>query len=62
MRTYLCITHGDFNQRNLLVDSNDHVWMLDFQETGEGHILRDLAMLDSVIRFQLLSAKEAKLS
>jgi len=62
MRTYTCITHGDFNQRNLLVDSNDHVWMLDFQETGEGHILRDLARLDSVIRFQLLAAQEAKLS
>ncbi len=61
MTTYICITHGDFNQRNLLVDSTGHVWMLNFQGTGEGHILRDVAMLDSVIRFQLLTAEEATL-
>jgi hypothetical protein len=59
--TYLCITHGDFNQRNLLVDSNGHAWMIDFQETSQSHILRDVAMLDSVIRFQLLTAEEATL-
>jgi len=58
---YLCITHGDFNQHNLLVDSTEHVWMIDFQGTGQGHILRDVAMLDSVVRFQLLPAKEATL-
>ncbi|MFL5624110.1 MAG: response regulator [Ktedonobacteraceae bacterium] len=59
--TYLCITHGDFNPHNLLVDSTGHVWMIDFQETGQGHILRDIAILDSVIRFQLLTAEEATL-
>jgi CheY-like chemotaxis protein len=59
--TYSCVTHGDFNQHNLLVDSTRHVWMIDFQETGENHILRDFAMLDSTIRFQLLGAEEAAL-
>ena len=59
--TYLCTTHGDFNQHNLLVDSTGHVWMIDFQGTGQSHILRDVAMLDSVIRFQLLSEEEATL-
>jgi len=58
---YLRITHGDFKQHNLLVDSTEHVWMIDFQGTGQGHILRDVAMLDSVVRFQLLPAKEATL-
>jgi CheY-like chemotaxis protein len=59
--TYRCITHGDFNQHNLLVDSNGHVWMIDFQGTGHSHILCDVAMLDSVVRFQLLRLEEATL-
>src|SRR5205085_9399747 len=59
--TYLCITHGDFNQHNLLVDNTGHMWMIDFQQTGQSHILRDVAMLDSVVRFQLLTEEEATL-
>ncbi len=59
--SYRCITHGDFNQRNLLVDSNRQVWMIDFQGTGPGHILRDVATLDSTVRFQLLAPREATL-
>jgi CheY-like chemotaxis protein len=59
--TYLCITHGDFNPRNLLVDSTGHMWMIDFQQTGQSHILRDVAILDSIVRFQLLTEEEATL-
>ena len=59
--TYVCTTHGDFNQHNLLVDNSGHVWLIDFQSTKQGHILRDAAMLDSVVRFQLLAAEEATL-
>jgi CheY-like chemotaxis protein len=59
--TYTCITHGDFNQHNLLVDSNGHTWLIDFQATGQGHILRDVAQLDSEIRFFLLTPQEATL-
>jgi CheY-like chemotaxis protein len=57
--TYRCITHGDFNPHNLLVDSTGHMWMIDFQQTGQSHILRDVAVLDSIVRFQLLKAEEA---
>jgi CheY-like chemotaxis protein len=59
--TYRCITHGDFHQRNLLVDDSGWVWMIDFGYTGESHILRDVAMLDSAMRFQLLAPQEATL-
>jgi CheY-like chemotaxis protein len=59
--TYECITHGDFNQHNILVDKTGHVWLIDFLRTGPGHILRDAAQLDSVVRFQLLVAEEASL-
>ena|SRR2546421_1068051 len=59
--TYVCTTHGDFNQHNLLVDSTGHVWLIDFQGTGQSHILRDVSMLDSAVRFQLLASEEATL-
>jgi len=59
--TYICTTHGDFNQRNLLVDKTGHTWLIDFQATGQGHILRDFAQLDSEIRFFLLAPEEATL-
>jgi CheY-like chemotaxis protein len=59
--TYLCTTHGDFNPYNLLVDNTGYMWLIDFQETGKSHFLRDVAMLDSTVRFQLLNTEEATL-
>lgn len=59
--TYTCITHGDFNQHNILIDGSGHSWLIDFQATNPGHVLRDIAQLDSEIRFVLLSAHEATL-
>ncbi len=59
--TYTCTTHGDFNPHNLLVDNNGDIWLIDFQGTGPSHILRDVAMLDSAIRFQLLAEDDATL-
>lgn len=59
--TYICTTHGDFNQHNLLVDKTGHMWLIDFQRTGPGHILRDIAKLDAEVLFHLLTAEEATL-
>ena len=59
--TYTCITHGDFNQNNILVDSSGHGWLIDFQETEPGHIFRDAITLDTEIRCQLLRANDATL-
>lgn len=59
--TYKAITHGDLNQRNILVDHLGYPWLIDFQSTGPGHILRDVATLDAVTRFQLLAASQATL-
>jgi Ternary complex associated domain 9 len=43
------------------LDRNGYTYLIDFEGTGLGHILRDVAMLDCVIRFQLLSAEDATL-
>jgi CheY-like chemotaxis protein len=59
--TYVCTTHGDFNPHNLLVDETGHIWLIDFQSTGQSHIFRDIAMLDTALRFQLLSDKDASI-
>lgn len=59
--TYTAITHGDLNQRNILVDHLNYPWLIDFQSTGRGHILRDVATLDAAIRFQLLATHQATL-
>jgi CheY-like chemotaxis protein len=51
------ITHGDLHGDNLFVDG-EHAWAIDFERTGPGHILRDLAELevDIVTRIVLLPA------
>jgi CheY-like chemotaxis protein len=59
--TYICSTHGDLNEHNILVDYAEHTWLIDFLFTGPGHILRDVVKLDSVVRFQLLLEGEATL-
>ncbi|HEV3077576.1 MAG TPA: response regulator [Thermoanaerobaculia bacterium] len=59
--TYACITHGDLNAENIFVDEAGSTWLIDFANTGPGHILRDFALLDVSIRVLLLAAGEAKL-
>lgn len=60
--TYVCITHGDLNESNILIDQLGRTWLIDFRDTGEAHILRDVAKLDAVIRFELLTPEEATLA
>ena len=59
--TYVCTTHGDFNQHNILVDNTGNMWLIDFSRTGRGHILRDVAGRNSMVRFQLLATEAATL-
>ncbi|MFN0087532.1 MAG: response regulator [Blastocatellia bacterium] len=59
--TYVCTTHGDLNENNILVDELRHAWLIDFRRTGSGHILRDVAELDTIIRIQLLNHEDASL-
>jgi CheY-like chemotaxis protein len=58
---YTCITHGDLNGGNILVDPEGKTWLIDFLRTGEGHVLRDHAFLDLFTRCALLGPDEATL-
>jgi CheY-like chemotaxis protein len=48
-----CFTHGDLHEGNILVDSHNQTWLIDFYHTGLGHPVRDFAMLESAIKFSL---------
>ncbi len=43
--------HGDLNGRNIILDSRDNVWLIDFFHTHRGHILRDLIKLENDLLF-----------
>jgi CheY-like chemotaxis protein len=60
--TYTCITHGDFHHQNIFVDEVGQSWLIDFQATGPGHYLRDIAQLEIEVRLSLLTTNEATLA
>ena len=60
--TFICTTHGDFNSHNILLDDHGNSWLIDFLRTGQGHILRDVAELDTVVRFELVAEADATLA
>ncbi|MCB1166865.1 MAG: isochorismatase family protein, partial [Leptospiraceae bacterium] len=43
--------HGDLNGRNIILDSRDNVWLIDFFHTHRGHVIRDLVKLENDILF-----------
>lgn len=59
--TYECTVHGDLSRYNIFIDQTGFSWLIDFYSTGRSHILRDVATLDVVVRFQLLDSHEATL-
>lgn len=51
--TKLAVVHGDLNGRNILIDSNDNVCLIDFAKTGKDHCLRDFCRLEVEIKYVL---------
>jgi CheY-like chemotaxis protein len=55
----VAVTHGDLHSENLLVDvSNLNAWVLDFERTGEGHILQDFVELEADLVTHLIHLGE----
>jgi thiamine kinase-like enzyme len=44
------LTHGDFQHRNILLDEADRVWLIDFEDTGMGEAMTDLAHLTTEVK------------
>jgi ActR/RegA family two-component response regulator len=57
----LAITHGDLHGDNLFVDGQ-HAWVIDFERTGPGHILRDFVELEVDIVTRLVPLPQGDLS
>jgi hypothetical protein len=51
--TKLATVHGDLNARNILLDSNNNIFLIDFAKTGKDHFLRDFCRLEVEIKFVL---------
>lgn len=52
---YVAYVHGDLNGANVLVDGRDNVWVIDFFHAHRGHVLRDLAKLESDLLYLMTS-------
>jgi DNA-binding response OmpR family regulator len=54
------VTHGDLNERNILVTPDGRTWLIDFYRTGMGHILRDVVELETAIKFSLTRFRDLR--
>lgn len=52
---FICVTHGDLHSGNLFVDQDNNCWVIDFERSGEGHILQDFVELETDIIIRLAS-------
>ena len=44
---YTAYVHGDLNGRNIIIDAQENVWLIDFFHTHKGHVLRDLLKFEN---------------
>lgn len=49
--SYFSYVHGDLNGANIIIDSHENVWLIDFFHTGQGHVLKDLLKLENDLLF-----------
>lgn len=63
---YKGLVHGDLNYRNILVEQYEGqakgIWLIDFADTHEGHVLRDYGTLEAELKFILTHVDEQDFS
>lgn len=57
-----CIAHGDLHGDNFFVDSSKMTWLIDFEQTGRTHALRDFVELECDIKLRLTTYPAQDLS
>jgi anti-anti-sigma factor len=50
---YQSPVHGDLNMKNILVDDNENVYIIDFSETRMSNVVSDFARLEPIVKFEL---------
>ncbi|PJZ78290.1 isochorismatase family protein [Leptospira neocaledonica] len=58
---YLSYVHGDLNGRNIIIDPQKNVWLIDFFHTHRGHVLRDLIKLENDVLYIFTKIEENEL-
>ena len=56
--TALAVTHGDLHGDNVLIDEHHNAWVIDFERSGEGHVIQDFIELEGDIINRLISSSE----
>ena len=56
---YQSVTHGDLNLRNILVDEQDNLYVIDFSETRLRNVVSDFARMEAVLKFQTTRVETA---
>ncbi len=49
---YQSVTHGDLNLRNILVDEQDNLYVIDFSETRLRNVVSDFARMEAILKFE----------
>lgn len=52
--TYMGSVHGDLHMKNVLMDEEENLWLIDFAFTTHSHILRDIAKLETVLKTEMI--------
>ncbi|MBN1105150.1 MAG: STAS domain-containing protein [Deltaproteobacteria bacterium] len=50
---YRCITHGDLNLQNVLVDERENLYIIDFSETRVRNAVSDFARLEAIVKIEM---------
>jgi protein-tyrosine phosphatase len=48
---FVSYVHGDLNGANIIIDSQENVWIIDYFHTGRNHVIRDLVKLENDILY-----------
>ncbi|EPG64800.1 cyclin-dependent kinase inhibitor 3 [Leptospira wolffii serovar Khorat str. Khorat-H2] len=58
---YVSYVHGDLNGRNIIIDAQKNVWLIDFFHTHRGHVLKDLIKLENDLLYIFTKIEDAEL-
>ena len=50
---YKCVTHGDLNLQNILLDEKENIYIIDFSETRIRNAVADFARMEAQLKFQM---------
>lgn len=49
---YKCISHGDLNLQNILIDEKNNIYVIDFSETKIRNAVADFARIEPIVRIE----------